>query len=164
MLDLHITRPGMTVPASLGLSYSKVRSTCFFSVAGCAFSHQQPPALTGTAVYIYGIDVLNPANVTFAMSNPSIASFHFYSGSGYVYNSLFFSATQLDPSVQHTVTWLMETSSVGGGAALFDYAKVTISQADVSSSSASTSPSTPSSTSCVPICSPIDISFDPQRP
>jgi len=95
----------------------------------------------GTAVYIYGIDVVDPANITFAMNNPSVTSFHYYSGDGYIYNSLFFSATNLDPSVQHTVTWLMETSSNGGGSALFDYAKVTIDQADASSSSASNSKS-----------------------
>jgi hypothetical protein len=93
-------------------------------------------------VYIYGIDVPNPANVTFAMSNPSTTSFHYYSGDGYIYNSLFFSAHNLDASVQHTVTWLMETSSVGGRSALFDWAMVTIDQADASSSSASISAST----------------------
>ncbi|KAF7339699.1 hypothetical protein MSAN_02185300 [Mycena sanguinolenta] len=88
----------------------------------------------GTAVYIFGIDVLNPANVSFAMSNPTVNSFHYYSGSTYGYNALFFSATNLDSSVQHTVTWLMEQSSVGGESALFDYAIVTLDLADTSSS------------------------------
>ncbi|KAF8213353.1 hypothetical protein K438DRAFT_1088447 [Mycena galopus ATCC 62051] len=95
----------------------------------------------GAAVYIYGIDVVNPANVTFAMNNPTINGFHYFSANGYVYNSLFFSATGLDATVQHTVTWLMEQSSAGGGSALFDYAIVTVDTAD-SSSSASGSSST----------------------
>ncbi|KAJ6523620.1 hypothetical protein B0H19DRAFT_651166 [Mycena capillaripes] len=91
----------------------------------------------GTAVYIYGIDCSYSANLTFAMSNPSRASSHLYSGDGYVYNSLFFSAADLDASVQHTVTWLMESSASGGGSAVFDYAIITVDRADVSSSSAS---------------------------
>ncbi|KAJ6519551.1 hypothetical protein C8R45DRAFT_918550 [Mycena sanguinolenta] len=81
----------------------------------------------GTAVYIFGIDVNNPANVSFAMNNPTVNSFHYYSGTTYGYHSLFFSATNLDASVQHTVTWLMEQSSIGGGSALFDYAIITLS-------------------------------------
>ncbi|KAF7339701.1 hypothetical protein MSAN_02185500 [Mycena sanguinolenta] len=89
----------------------------------------------GTAVYIYGIDVANPANVTFAMSNPTTNSFHYFSADGFVYNSLFFSATGLDASVSHTVSWLLEQSSVGGNAALFDYAVVTLDVPDASSSS-----------------------------
>ncbi|KAJ7491837.1 hypothetical protein B0H11DRAFT_2398007 [Mycena galericulata] len=91
----------------------------------------------GAAVYIYGIDVLVPqaGNISFAVtSNPSIAGFHYYGGSGYVYNSLFFSASNLDSTVQHTVTWILETSSFGGGAGLFDYAVVTLSQPDGTSS------------------------------
>ncbi|KAJ7503847.1 hypothetical protein B0H11DRAFT_2355684 [Mycena galericulata] len=88
----------------------------------------------GAAVYIYGIDVVNPGNISFAMSNPSTTGFHYYGGSGYVYNSLFFSASNLDSTVQHTVTWLIEASSVGGRSALFDYAVVTLSQPDPSSS------------------------------
>ncbi|KAJ6523600.1 hypothetical protein B0H19DRAFT_650496 [Mycena capillaripes] len=91
----------------------------------------------GTAVYIYGVDWFYSANLTFAMSNPLRASSHLYSGDGFVYNSLFFSATNLDASVQHTVTWLMETSASGGGSAIFDYAIVTVDRADVSSSSTS---------------------------
>ncbi|KAJ6519546.1 hypothetical protein C8R45DRAFT_25657 [Mycena sanguinolenta] len=91
----------------------------------------------GAAVYIYGIDVANPANVTFAMSNPTINSFHYFSADGYVYNSLFFSATGLDAAVPHTVSWLLEPA--GGSAALFDYAIVSMEIEDTSSSSAGAS-------------------------
>ncbi|KAJ6554353.1 hypothetical protein B0H19DRAFT_1153255 [Mycena capillaripes] len=96
-------------------------------------------AFQGSAVYIYGIDVVNPANISFAMNNPSKTGFHYYGGAGYVYNSLFFSATNLDSKVQHTVTWIMEISSTGGGAGLFDYAVVTLDQAADSSSLSSAS-------------------------
>ncbi|KAJ7814610.1 hypothetical protein B0H14DRAFT_3476903 [Mycena olivaceomarginata] len=100
----------------------------------------------GAAAYIYGIDVADPANISFAMNNPTKESFHYYSGGGYVYNSLFFSATSLDPKAQHTVTWILETSSNGGGPGLFDYAVVTVDQAtDSSSSSASSTNSVGSS-------------------
>ncbi|KAF7339702.1 hypothetical protein MSAN_02185600 [Mycena sanguinolenta] len=92
----------------------------------------------GTAVYIYGIDVANPANVTFAMSNPTTNSFHYFSANGYVYNSLFFAATGLDATVPHTVSWLLE--QVGGGAtALFDYAVVTLDVPDSSAGASSSS-------------------------
>ncbi|KAK7064667.1 hypothetical protein R3P38DRAFT_54297 [Favolaschia claudopus] len=97
----------------------------------------------GSAVYIFGIDVVNPANVTFVLANPNRNGFHYYGGSGFVYNSLFFSATDLDPTVQHTVTWLMEKSSGGGSAALLDYAVITVE--DASSSSVSGGPSSSSS-------------------
>ncbi|KAK7064668.1 hypothetical protein R3P38DRAFT_3419407 [Favolaschia claudopus] len=99
---------------------------------------------TGSVVYIVGIDFVNPANVTFILINSSRNGFHYYGGSGYVYNSLFFSATDLDSTVQHTVTWFMEKSSVGGSSALLDYAMVTIEDAgdssEASSSSASAGP------------------------
>ncbi|KAJ7650388.1 hypothetical protein FB45DRAFT_887795 [Roridomyces roridus] len=96
----------------------------------------------GSAVYIYGIDVTDPGNVSFAMSNPTMEGFHYYAGSGYTYNSLFFSATDLDASVSHTVTFTITISSAGGGSALFDYAHVTVEQSDsTSGSSSSTSAS-----------------------
>ncbi|KAJ7605924.1 hypothetical protein FB45DRAFT_1041839 [Roridomyces roridus] len=95
----------------------------------------------GTAVYIYGIDIHNPANVSFQLSDSSINGFHFYSGSDpYVYNSLFFEATNLDASVPHSITWLMEANSIGGGeSALFDYARVTVDQDDLGSKSSGSS-------------------------
>ncbi|KAJ7852044.1 hypothetical protein B0H14DRAFT_3866146 [Mycena olivaceomarginata] len=94
----------------------------------------------GSAVYIYGIDIPHPANILFAMNNPTKESFHHYSGEDCVYNSLFFSATSLDPKVPHTVTWILETSSDGGGVGLFDYAVVTVDQATDSSSCSASNP------------------------
>ncbi|KAF7318961.1 hypothetical protein HMN09_00231900 [Mycena chlorophos] len=96
----------------------------------------------GVAVYIFGIDVLDPANISFAMNNPSISSFHYVNtNGGYIYNSLFFVAQSLDGTVPHTVTWSLERSSIGGGAALFDYAVVTVDQEVVSTSSSASSTS-----------------------
>ncbi|KAJ6492796.1 hypothetical protein C8R47DRAFT_1119803 [Mycena vitilis] len=93
----------------------------------------------GSAVYIYGIDVINPASISFAMNDPAKTSVHLYEGQDYAYNSLFFSANDLDAQSEHTVTWALNSSPVGGGAGLFDYAVVTVDQADPSSSS-TTSP------------------------
>ncbi|KAF7365964.1 hypothetical protein MVEN_00471900 [Mycena venus] len=94
------------------------------SLASGSFTFQ------GSAVYIYGIDFPDPGNLTFGMNNPSITTFHYYGGTAYVYNSLFFSATGLDPTVEHTVTWLFEQSSnsSSGQAGLMDYALVTVDQ------------------------------------
>ncbi|KAF8200463.1 hypothetical protein K438DRAFT_2015721 [Mycena galopus ATCC 62051] len=96
----------------------------------------------GSAVYIYGIDVENPANVTFTMSDPTVTDFHYVntgSRSINVYNSLFFTATDLDATVEHTVSFLLVQSSLGGGAALFDYAIVTLDTPDSSVSASATS-------------------------
>ncbi|KAF8142651.1 hypothetical protein K438DRAFT_1784540 [Mycena galopus ATCC 62051] len=97
----------------------------------------------GSAVYVYGIDLPYElaGNISFSMNDPtlSVSSFH-YGGTGYEYNSLFFSATELDDRVQHTVAWLIRGSSNGGGgSAVFDYAIVTVDQADTSSAASSTS-------------------------
>ncbi|KAJ7108481.1 hypothetical protein C8R44DRAFT_802784 [Mycena epipterygia] len=86
----------------------------------------------GSAVYIYGIDVSNSANMSFSMDNPSRTSFHYYTGSDYVYNSLFFAASGLDSNAQHTVTWILEDSPVGGISGLFDYAIITVDQLEAS--------------------------------
>ncbi|KAJ7064850.1 hypothetical protein C8F01DRAFT_777392 [Mycena amicta] len=59
----------------------------------------------GVAVYIYGIDIEDPANITFGMSNPPISTFYYKNtGGGYIYNSIFFSADGLYGTSQHTVT------------------------------------------------------------
>ncbi|KAJ6595793.1 hypothetical protein DFH09DRAFT_905784 [Mycena vulgaris] len=105
----------------------------------------------GSAVYIYGIDSTNSANISFSMDDTSATSFHSYSGVGYVYESLFFTAAGLESDAQHNITWIVEESSMGGTVALFDYAVVTTGQADVASvvehtmNSSATAVRTPSS-------------------
>ncbi|KAJ7657780.1 hypothetical protein DFH06DRAFT_1197118 [Mycena polygramma] len=108
----------------------------------------------GSAVYIYGIDMTatSGTNISFNMNNPSTAGFHYFGATGTTYNVPFFSATKLDPSVQHTVSFIGQTSLTGAGAMLFDYAVITVDEqaaASLSSSAtlstSSTSPS-PSST------------------
>ncbi|KAJ7485326.1 hypothetical protein FB451DRAFT_1229234 [Mycena latifolia] len=91
----------------------------------------------GSAISIYGIDVINPANISFSLNDPPTKSFYYYMGTDFVYNSLFFAAAGLDPTVPHTVTWSLQASSSGGSAALFDYAILTVDQPDASPSSAS---------------------------
>ncbi|KAJ6595798.1 hypothetical protein DFH09DRAFT_906229 [Mycena vulgaris] len=106
----------------------------------------------GSAVYIYGIDSTNPANISFSMDDASVTGFHSYSGVGYVYKSLFFTAAGLESDAQHKITWIVEESSIGGTLALFDYAVVTTGQADVASgvehttNSPATTPSSAAST------------------
>ncbi|KAJ6595799.1 hypothetical protein DFH09DRAFT_1024671 [Mycena vulgaris] len=101
----------------------------------------------GSAVYIYGTDVFDPANISFSMNNPPITSFHYYSGTSFRYKSLFFKATGLDANAQHTVTWILEQSSAGGIAASFDYAVFTVDQAEPSSSVSPSSTNSASTTS-----------------
>ncbi|KAJ7445625.1 hypothetical protein FB451DRAFT_1292642 [Mycena latifolia] len=66
------------------------------------------------------------------MNNPSINSSHYYTSKDYLYQSLFFASTGLDSAVLHSVVWILELSSAGGGAASFDYAVVTIDDANTS--------------------------------
>ncbi|KAJ6523618.1 hypothetical protein B0H19DRAFT_1244196 [Mycena capillaripes] len=87
----------------------------------------------GTAVYIYGIDCPFSGNLTFRINNSSHSSSHLYPGDTYVYDSLFFSATDLDANVLHTVSWSMGWSA-SGGSGLFDYAVATADRGDVSGS------------------------------
>ncbi|KAJ7500737.1 hypothetical protein B0H11DRAFT_2376358 [Mycena galericulata] len=93
----------------------------------------------GTAVYIYGIDFSGQSSagtILFTLRNTSVTAFHDDFAEDYVYNSLYFSATDLDSSIQHTVTWTLD-SNPGDGAGLFDYAVVTVNQRDPYSNSAS---------------------------
>ncbi|KAF7316305.1 hypothetical protein MIND_00149200 [Mycena indigotica] len=82
----------------------------------------------GVAVYIFGVDISNPAQFTFAMSNPSISSSHFKdTGGGYLYDSLFFSAKDLDGAQRHTVSFQqVHGANAPGVAGLLDYAVVTV--------------------------------------
>ncbi|KAJ7686716.1 hypothetical protein B0H17DRAFT_1204139 [Mycena rosella] len=95
-------------------------------------------AFQGSAIYIYGIDAVNPANISFSTNGAApVTGFHYNSVTGCAYDALFFAATGLDPAVQHTVTWSLEKSANGGTAALFDYAKVTVDQTAASNPSVS---------------------------
>ncbi|KAJ7443168.1 hypothetical protein B0H11DRAFT_2291837 [Mycena galericulata] len=81
----------------------------------------------GSAIYIYGIDMTatSGTNISFSMNNPPTAGFHYFGDTGTTYNVPFFSATNLDSSVEHTVTFIGETTLAGAGAMLFDYAYYT---------------------------------------
>ncbi|KAJ7485330.1 hypothetical protein FB451DRAFT_1229259 [Mycena latifolia] len=105
----------------------------------------------GSAVYIYGTDVFNSANISFSMNNPPITGFHYYPGTDYVYRSLFFAATGLDSAVQHTVAWILEQSSAGGMAASFDYAVFTVDEPDTSGPSSTNPGGEISTTSINPV-------------
>ncbi|KAJ7200794.1 hypothetical protein GGX14DRAFT_571802 [Mycena pura] len=100
------------------------------------------------AVYIYGIDFPDSANMTFNISSSPTSSFHYYAGPVYVYNSLFFSATGLDPTTKHTVTWLFTQPNTGGiPSGLLDYAVVTVDQPEGDTSATGSGSSLPSSPS-----------------
>jgi hypothetical protein len=51
-------------------------------------------ARLGSAISIYGIEVINPANISFTMDDPATKTFHYFdTRGGFVYNALFFEAT-----------------------------------------------------------------------
>ncbi|KAJ7676967.1 hypothetical protein DFH06DRAFT_1169444 [Mycena polygramma] len=95
----------------------------------------------GSAVYIYGIDLANPANISFALDNAT-APYHYYAGSEqFVFKSLFFSATNLTPAnVNHTVSWVLHATATNGTTGLIDYAVITVDESTVAPSG-TTSPS-----------------------
>ncbi|KAF8162147.1 hypothetical protein K438DRAFT_2025554 [Mycena galopus ATCC 62051] len=96
----------------------------------------------GSAVYIYGIDLANPANISFTFDG-GVAPYHYYSGTEqFVFNSLFFSTTGLTANVNHTVSWVLHTTKTNGSTGLFDYAVITVDQSQSSSSAAPSSSST----------------------
>jgi hypothetical protein len=84
-------------------------------------------------MYIYGIDLENPANIPFALDGVN-TSFHYYAGTEqFVVNQLFFSAKNLEESVNHTVSWVLNKSKTDGTTGLFDYAVITVEEAASSS-------------------------------
>ncbi|KAF7290009.1 MYND-type domain-containing protein [Mycena chlorophos] len=65
----------------------------------------------GAAVAIYGIDLDNPANITFTLDGQP-AGYHYYDGTAqFVFNSLFYSAAGLALGVNHTVAWELHTTT-----------------------------------------------------
>lgn len=86
----------------------------------------------GSAVYIYGINLVSSANITFS-TDDGTSAFHYYSGSmQFVYKSLF-SALNLPLGVVHTVSWVLH-STQNGDTGLFDYAVITVDVSTISSS------------------------------
>ncbi|KAF8194730.1 hypothetical protein K438DRAFT_1968683 [Mycena galopus ATCC 62051] len=119
----------------------------------------------GSAIYIYGIDMTatSGTNISFSMNNPSNVGFHYFGSTGTTYNVPFFTAADLDSSVEHTVSFIGQTSLAGAGAMLFDYAVVTVEQQDTTLSSSpsiaplstsSISPLQSQSASSIPIPTP----------
>jgi hypothetical protein len=89
--------------------------------------------LSGSAVYIFGIDQAeSQPDIVFTLG--STQSTHHYTGTErFAYNALFFSATGLPADQTHTVNWIFnidQSTGVGVQAALFDYAIVTSGTAD----------------------------------
>ncbi|KAJ7779063.1 hypothetical protein B0H16DRAFT_1838273 [Mycena metata] len=85
---------------------------------------------TGSAVYIFGIDQTETQpDIAFTLGD--VQSVHHYTGTErFVYNALFFSATELAGDQTHTVNWILNIDpttdiAVQVQAALFDYAVVT---------------------------------------
>ncbi|KAJ7325772.1 hypothetical protein DFH08DRAFT_1085026 [Mycena albidolilacea] len=90
----------------------------------------------GSAVYMYGIDLADPANISFTMDNTN-KSFHYYNGTQqFVFDALFFSVQNLAQGVNHTVSWVINESKTNGTTGLFDYAVVTVEESAAPSSSA----------------------------
>ncbi|KAJ7446328.1 hypothetical protein FB451DRAFT_1412356 [Mycena latifolia] len=99
----------------------------------------------GTEVFLYGIDLANPANITFTLDGAE-AAFHYYAGSEqFVFNSLFFHAGSLSRDANHTLTWTLHETKENGTSALFDYAVITVADAAASASASQTASSTPHS-------------------
>ncbi|KAF7316310.1 hypothetical protein MIND_00149700 [Mycena indigotica] len=84
----------------------------------------------GTQVYIYGIDVPRPGNITFTIDDPPSSSSYFFDSGTILYESLFFHAQGLDGAKQHTVNWSVALGPGGGGSVLLDYAVVTVNQTE----------------------------------
>ncbi|KAJ7635458.1 hypothetical protein DFH06DRAFT_1479123 [Mycena polygramma] len=87
----------------------------------------------GSAVYIYGIDLVEPANISFTLGDN--ATFHYYNGTEqFVFDALLFAAFGLEDGANHTVSWVLDKSATNGTTALFDYAAVTVEEGAASSS------------------------------
>ncbi|KAJ7492974.1 hypothetical protein B0H11DRAFT_2006804 [Mycena galericulata] len=88
----------------------------------------------GSAVWIYGIDLDNPANITFSLDGAP-AGFHYYAGSEqFVFQSLFFNAASLTGNVNHSVSWVLHETKTNGSTGLFDYAIFTTAESSAAPS------------------------------
>ncbi|KAJ7131708.1 hypothetical protein C8R43DRAFT_657578 [Mycena crocata] len=95
----------------------------------------------GSAIYLYGVDVPNGANISFTMNTPAIQAYHHYDGDAAVYRALLFHASDLEPSTEHTLTWLLTPAADGGSVGIIDYAIVT--QVDSAGSAQTSSAGSP---------------------
>ncbi|KAJ7101220.1 hypothetical protein B0H15DRAFT_406808 [Mycena belliarum] len=93
----------------------------------------------GSAVYIYGIDLTNPANITFQLDGVASGWHHYDGAEQYVFRALFYAAQGLAAGVNHTVSWVVHATSTGGSVVLFDYAVITTDAGNTSSASSSSS-------------------------
>ncbi|KAJ7657752.1 hypothetical protein DFH06DRAFT_1197056 [Mycena polygramma] len=102
----------------------------------------------GAAIYIYGINIPDTAgtNISFQINNTSTEGFYLYplGSTGTAYNVPFFSATNLDPSVQHNASFSGQALRGGSGAMLLDYAVITVDQPEPVTTSATSSTHSPS--------------------
>ncbi|KAJ7692612.1 hypothetical protein B0H17DRAFT_1200430 [Mycena rosella] len=84
----------------------------------------------GTEVYIYGIDLADPVNISPTMEAAADA-FHYYAGSDqFVFNSLFYHAANLSGGANHTVSWTLHGTKKMGRAR----SSTTLSMASASTS------------------------------
>ncbi|KAJ7253871.1 hypothetical protein C8J57DRAFT_1347814 [Mycena rebaudengoi] len=79
----------------------------------------------GSDVYIYGIDLANPANISFALDGKPREAHHYAGPDRFVFRAVFFAAHDLAPGVNHTVEWAVHATKTNGSTALFDYAVFT---------------------------------------
>ncbi|KAJ7138653.1 hypothetical protein C8R46DRAFT_1321726 [Mycena filopes] len=105
-----------------------------------------------SAVYIYGIDNRSTAGtkITFTMEDPHTLQVHEYPPGAIqpVYNVLFFSAINLDATIQRTVSFFGGGGEPGAGPMLLDYAVITVdSEPIILSSASATSAADPSASS-----------------
>ncbi|KAJ7150600.1 hypothetical protein C8R46DRAFT_1123721 [Mycena filopes] len=101
----------------------------------------------GSAVYIYGIDLDNPANISFELDGDT-APFHYYAGSEqFVFRSLFFMTANLAANLNHTVSWVLHATKTNGTTALFDYAVVSVGESSIAPSASASGSQSSSSAS-----------------
>ncbi|KAJ7082432.1 hypothetical protein B0H15DRAFT_932714 [Mycena belliarum] len=107
----------------------------------------------GSAVYIYGIDLTNPANITFELDGVASGWHHYDGAEQFVFRALFYAAQGLAAGVNHTVSWVVHATSTGGNVALLDYAVITTDAGNTttSASSSSTAASSKSKSKAGPI-------------
>ncbi|KAJ7253869.1 hypothetical protein C8J57DRAFT_1658916 [Mycena rebaudengoi] len=90
----------------------------------------------GSDVYIYGIDLANSANISFALDGTPWETHHYAGPDRFVFRALFFAAHDLAPGVNHTVEWAVHATKTNGST-------VDLPATSSTSTPDSTPPSTP---------------------